>query len=190
MGSSRISRFLYAVSRGDEATAIKLYTEDDRLAQSLRLSEIPEKSKRKSSPLHDICEWALADLLELVLPMGDNGHRVEGKEGRFKVQMVSVPHGKLPGQTFMVDVEGKQKMRVTVPPGATGGTRLQVAFEAFGGGTQSMTGQKIQPMLRNGHNKNALELLLMKANRFSQRCPCSAYTTHSFQWTLSCDNAQ
>ncbi|GAB5368922.1 hypothetical protein AAMO2058_001360900 [Amorphochlora amoebiformis] len=166
MGSTSSSRFRSAVSTGDEKKAIEVYISDSTFARSLHLSKVPEKEKyRKNTTLHHICRWALADLLELVLPPVGRETKTQGLNSLkdFKTIKVTVPKGKTPGESFFHILPEGNKMKVTVPHGATEGTKLKVSF-------YSPATCPIHPTtVKNAADKCALEILLNYSDNASKR---------------------
>jgi len=170
MGSSTSSKFIYAIKKGDETKAIEIYTTDEKFAQSFNLGEKLPKYENNTA-LHFICEWGLADLLELVLPLGDKNHsRSDNKHAHADLRKISVtvPDGKFSGQTFMAKLPSGRQMLVSVPRNAGPGTTLTVSYRDRS--DPSLARNKlVDPRINNNNQMCALELLVSRKDRASQR---------------------
>eukprot|EP00466_Bigelowiella_natans_P019118 jgi/Bigna1/68042/fgenesh1_pg.5_\ len=120
MGASASSKFLAAIKNGDETSAIQLYTTEEKLSAQLRLCEVgggfnktsakrDGSLSRGSTPLHHICDFALADLLEIVLPTG---------KGYSAITATAYPEGKTAEGRSNAghSTSSVRQITVTVPP--------------------------------------------------------------------------
>lgn len=168
--SSSAQKFRRAIAKGDEAEAIRIYTEDEKFAKQLDLGAVydPPAKYGGNTALHYICDNALDGLLQLTLPHdGKRAHQVRmdsrGKGLGLKKMSVRVPKGKRQGETFMVSLANGNLMRVAVPRNARPGTVLSVSYNvknAAGGAN---------PYAKNEAGRTPLELLVSKADNPAKR---------------------